>query len=323
VEGVPQPHSEASGGPVVTAADDERRSRYEEGKSADPTENMSDADAKEWKSNTEEHGDKFKKDAAEGLFKSMEEEASFELSHAIKALKVVMQGASNPRRTKMMFMSALAKLARVTTVLGQDPAIGEAITRAHDILFRKWRNTAAFDQHTPSTMYEPPAARTGSQSDGGTKGASSEEQWEMANDIINQGESHPAFKAIKAGWDEGVKAIAEAKRRSESMKRVGAGRTEDPTFVTTGITPALKEYAEEVLTIANQMNKRLGGPRLAAEDDKRSRYEEGKPADPTENMSDADAKEWKSNTEEHKDKFKSASWKVDARDGASESWKAA
>lgn len=37
-----------------------------------------------------------------------------------------------------------------------------------------------------------------------------------------------------------------------------------------------------------------------------SRYEEGKPADPTENMSQEDAEEWKANTEEYGDNFKSA-----------------
>jgi hypothetical protein len=37
-----------------------------------------------------------------------------------------------------------------------------------------------------------------------------------------------------------------------------------------------------------------------------ARYEEGKPADPTENMTPEDAAEWKRNTEEHKDKFKTA-----------------
>lgn len=36
------------------------------------------------------------------------------------------------------------------------------------------------------------------------------------------------------------------------------------------------------------------------------KYEEGKPADPTENMSEEDKKEWELNTLKHKDKFKSA-----------------
>ena len=46
--------------------------------------------------------------------------------------------------------------------------------------------------------------------------------------------------------------------------------------------------------------------KLAKGDEKHSRYEEGKPADPTENMSQEDAKKWKAQTEEHKDEVKSA-----------------
>jgi len=39
---------------------------------------------------------------------------------------------------------------------------------------------------------------------------------------------------------------------------------------------------------------------------KDSKFEKGKPADPTKNMSDADAKEWKKQKDEHEDEFKSA-----------------
>lgn len=43
---------------------------------------------------------------------------------------------------------------------------------------------------------------------------------------------------------------------------------------------------------------------------KTARYEEGKPADPTQNMSEEDAAEWKKQTEENKDNFKSAAGKA-------------
>lgn len=58
-----------------------------------------------------------------------------------------------------------------------------------------------------------------------------------------------------------------------------------------------------------------------------SRFEEGKPADPTKQMSPEDAKKWKQQTEEHKDEFKAAAgdpWKVEASAGPSPSgsnWK--
>lgn len=44
----------------------------------------------------------------------------------------------------------------------------------------------------------------------------------------------------------------------------------------------------------------------AAEDDKASKFEEGKPADPTKNMSPEEAAKWKSENEKNKDKFKNA-----------------
>lgn len=47
-------------------------------------------------------------------------------------------------------------------------------------------------------------------------------------------------------------------------------------------------------------------PDQVADEAIRSRFEEGKPADPTQDMSPEDAQAWKSNTEEHGDKFKSA-----------------
>ena len=46
---------------------------------------------------------------------------------------------------------------------------------------------------------------------------------------------------------------------------------------------------------------------------RRARFEEGKPADPTKNMSPEEAKEWRENTEKYRDKFKSASRFGEAR----------
>jgi hypothetical protein len=44
----------------------------------------------------------------------------------------------------------------------------------------------------------------------------------------------------------------------------------------------------------------------ADEEARRSRFEEGKPADPTQNMDDADSQKWKEMHDKHKDNFKSA-----------------
>jgi len=62
--------------------------------------------------------------------------------------------------------------------------------------------------------------------------------------------------------------------------------------------------ANSVFTSAKGILRALG--RKVAEEDKQTRFEEGKPADPTKNMTEEEAKEWKAQTEKHKDKFKGA-----------------
>ena len=47
----------------LSATDEEKQGRFEEGKPADPTKNMDADDAAKWKQNTEEHKDDFKKEA--------------------------------------------------------------------------------------------------------------------------------------------------------------------------------------------------------------------------------------------------------------------
>lgn len=239
------------------------------------------------------------------------------------------------------------------------------------------------------------------------KEASSEEQWEMANEILKQGERHPAFKVITDSWKDVLKALADAKKKSDNAQKAGFGRTTDPDLILLGVVPALKEYAEEVAEVAQQLATRLKssgslrsaktanalvdrfkleidsaililkdakkhyrnpkkdltsavhfigmavgqlepegqGPasellfraadhlrssnlkpspeflskeasdeeKAACDDDRRSRFEEGKPADPTEKMDPADAKKWKENTEEYGDKFKAAGDDEDRR----------
>lgn len=53
-----------------------------------------------------------------------------------------------------------------------------------------------------------------------------------------------------------------------------------------------------------RQNARVASSEIPGEDDKLSRFEEGKPADPTKNMSPEDAKKWEGQKEEHKDEFK-------------------
>lgn len=174
-------------------SDDAKRSRFEEGESADPTENMSDADAKEWKENTDEYGDKFKKEAAAKLT----EEGLLQLNTAIYGLKQIARGAGNPKR---LFSSVLMSMSSLSSHLGQDDKISHALDLAVNVVIRSF-----------------------------------------------------------------------------SVKD-------------------MRDYDKDAVT--------------AGEDEKRSRFEEGKPADPTKHMDPEDAKEWKENTDEYGDKFKTATKKI-------------
>lgn len=81
----------------------------------------------------------------------------------------------------------------------------------------------------------------------------------------------------------------------------------------------LEGQIREIETMAGVLSRRLqvktasDDALLAAypvSEEIESRFEEGKPADPTQDMSHEDAKEWKQNTEEYGDKFKAAAWKA-------------
>jgi hypothetical protein len=90
------------------------------------------------------------------------------------------------------------------------------------------------------------------------KTATSPEQWDMAKEIIEKGEDHPAIKIIKNQYDKILDALKECEKHSKGMQRVGAGHTEDPTFVMTYLQPEILELASECTTIAKQLEQRLG-----------------------------------------------------------------
>lgn len=90
------------------------------------------------------------------------------------------------------------------------------------------------------------------------KVASSPQQWEAAAEILEQKAEHEAIKIIKNGYETVLKAIDEADRKSKNLKRVGVGRTEDPTMVMIHVQPAIQELGEVCLVIARQMKERFG-----------------------------------------------------------------
>jgi hypothetical protein len=92
------------------SSEEARRSRFEEGKPADPTQNMDPADSKKWKEMHDEHKDNFKSAA---LDKELLERYQLEVDTAIASLKLARKNPKNPKR---YFFSALHSMS---TALGQ------------------------------------------------------------------------------------------------------------------------------------------------------------------------------------------------------------
>lgn len=140
------------------------------------------------------------------------------------------------------------------------------------------------------------------------KEASEAEAWkaDVARSVEAAAEPNPAImKRVSDGVRKHVEAFdsALAKYKSNPSK----------------MAPQLENALDALRNI--QSMTRLGmrslGAKLASDDEeKQSRFEEGKPADPTQNMSPEDKKKWQAQKEKNKDRFKAASealaWKADS-----------
>ena len=198
----------------LVLASDEKESRFEEGKPADPTEGMSEEDAKKWKSNTDKYEDKFKKSAAGDRDVLQRVEARF----------------------NRLYPSLLTEIRR-------DFGGGVVL--------------------------------------------------EVAERESDPGDNISCLVSID---EEGLGAIQVIMgRKSVSVDGLEAN------------ADVLSREAERLI------NREAKGLLRSASDEKESKFEEGKPADPTDNMSEEDAKEWKSNTDKYEDKFKSASDEKESR----------
>lgn len=109
--------------------------------------------------------------------------------------------------------------------------------------------------------------------------------------------------------------MALSQTAEQAVQAVGPLQAGSREEVMKGFKSANPDLSDEELNeIADQWekNKDVVKDKAAAdakqsEEDKKSKFEEGKPADPTENMSPEDAKTWKEEHDKNKDQFKAAS----------------
>lgn len=206
--------------PAHLAAGDEKEGRYEEGKPADPTENMSPEDAKKWHEMNDEHGDKFKN-------------ARLQPKKYPVGMQVVVQ--ANPA-SRMLYSWGLVPDGTTGTLVAMSiPGLGK-------------------------TTYMP-----------GPGGG---------------------LLYVDFG-DLGVMGVS-----PRDLDKAGSREPlEAATMGTIGNPPDLNPQAN-----SSASSLPTGSP----SDEKESKFEEGKPADPTENMSPEDAKKWREEHEKNKDNFKQA-----------------
>ena len=89
--------------------------------------------------------------------------------------------------------------------------------------------------------------------------ATTEEQWKLASEIIEQGEKHPALVVIKNQYEAILESIKRAAKLSDNMKKNDIGRTEDPTLVITQIKPEIEKLSKIADAVSKQLTQRLRG----------------------------------------------------------------
>lgn len=213
----------------------EVEARFEEGKPADPTENMSPEDAKKWKEMTEKHKDKFKSAARTG------EDTAEDIAHDV--------------------------VSRMSNGMSISDAFKDV---GYQALYRSTREVDMPDGWEHKPYKERVKALT---------------------------------KAIEKAQTRNKSASEEKESEKEVESRFEEGKPADPTE---NMSPEDAKKWEEM----TEKHKDKFKEASVAEEAKRSRFEEGKPADPTENMNPEDAEKWKEMTEKHKDKFKEASDRI-------------
>lgn len=322
--------SMANGLPTSPDEQEARRSRFEKGQPADPTQNMNPEDKKKWEDSNEEHKDNFKEAALDpGPMPRMElmksdmmvayrrgtagnwKYALVSLIEVVENLGFLLKelgGGTDGMAKATLLNREIVKVRRSLRATGLETMPDEMGLMA-----------ASEDDRRSRFEKGKPADPTENMSEGDAA------KWKQKNDehgdkFKKEGTASPAvLRALTRQLGMIVRDLATANAFTQYSFYNGV-----VDMLMTQVTLLKKmgepDLARRMQTLVDALSERtiplmhstgwpIPDPELdkTASEENRARYEEGKPADPTENMDSEDAAKWKQNTEEHGDKFKEAS----------------
>ncbi len=306
--------------PKASAAEDEVFSRYEEGKPADPTKNMDPEDAETWKDNTDEHGDKFKEAS-----NSLSKDQTLELKTVVMALQKFIKN-NDSKRMLAMALYALSRSLLSLNLETESEFVLKAANRVWHLSDNLWQAklpapvVVTASEEDVLSRYEEgkPADPTENMSDEDAK------QWKLEHlknkDNFKEASSpNPTklFPAMKECVDDKLNSRIKVRKVQEMLQDV----LEDASgavFTDNYNDSEIKETRDDLSDLDRQIGQAYRSiervEKKLKKQVKTARYEEGKPADPTENMSEEDAEVWKDNTDEYGDQFKVADQEEDSDD---------
>jgi hypothetical protein len=304
--------------------------RFEAGKPADPTKNMSPEDAATWKDMNEEYGDKFKKAAgletdllaltqlAEGCPDNLDKSECAEWEANTEKYKDVVKDLHKKAGD---IPADVERYVKETQEGNPDYTDAQAWATAWS-RFCKYKDPGS-EHCKQNTGDYFPGKSASSDLEALQKLATWEEGYRDEDDPREhegEGSLIPGLEEKRASKTalrpDPVPGPASGLPGDEKDGMFEKGKDADPTKNMSPEDAAewkkQNELHKDQFKAASENLLAAWGTVIGAAqvDEKEGRFEEGKPADPTKNMSPEDAAEWKKQHDLHKDEFKAAAKKL-------------
>jgi len=291
---------------MTDTSSEEVVSRFEEGKPADPTKNMSPEDAKKWREEHQKNKDKFKKDAAAPQFKSVE----------TKDCKLIDRMVSQRTKVDWVTDSRDEEYQRRSEEEGFHehilPQYQRELEEINDIINeaakRLVRRLVGFERASlPEFEDLGFNVKLGKPTPVYGSGRSDWADYDFRQEVSITDKVYGGTDTLKLTWSfRDFVRMSDGGRWTHFDSNKSGGRATFPEMALT-VSNRLHDWDRFVARREESMREKgLKAAAETADEGMIGRFEEGKPADPTKNMSPEDAKKWREENEKNKDKFKSA-----------------